>query len=156
MEAQRLRVQALLADRFKLSVHRTTKELPMFSLVIGKNGPKVQASTSTSADLISNGHHLSCHKGSMAYFCKVFLQSELGRFVVDKTGLQGEYDFTLDWASDIGQRKAPGNPEEASTPGADGPSLFTALQEQLGLKLEPEKGPVEILVIDRAERASEN
>ncbi len=153
----RLRVQALLAERFQLVLHRTTKELPMFALVVGKNGPKLSETKQSQSELLTNGHHLTCQKVSMATFAKVFLQGQMGRSVQDRTGLTGEFDFTLDWVPDEGQRRAPG--EEAggtSSPGGDGPSFFTALQEQLGLKLEPEKGPVEILVVDGAERASEN
>jgi bla regulator protein BlaR1 len=153
----RLRVQALLADRFQLKLHRTTKDLPMFALVVAKNGSKLKASTSTRSESVSNGHHLSCVKVTMEAFCKTMLQGELGRRVSDKTGLAGEFDFTMDWAPDEGSRRTPA--EEAgvaSTPGREGPSFFTALQEQLGLKLEPQKGPVEVLVVDSAAFPSEN
>ena len=92
----------------------------------------------------------------MEMMAKVFLQGALGRSVVDKTGIKGDFDFTLDWVADVGVRRPPGEPgtEPAALP--EGPSLFTALQEQLGLKLEPQKGPVEILVIDKVEKPSEN
>jgi bla regulator protein blaR1 len=149
----RRRVQSLLADRFQLTLHRTTKELPMFALVVGKTGPKLKESTSSASELVSNGHHLTCNKVALAALAKVFLQGELRRPVADQTGLKGEFDFTLDWVTDNGERKAA---SEESSGGGEGPSLFTALQEQLGLRLEPQKGPVEILVIDRAERPSEN
>jgi uncharacterized protein (TIGR03435 family) len=153
----RLRVQALLADRFQLKLHRTTRELPMFALVVAKNGSKLKPSTSTRSESISNGHHLSCERVTMETFCKVMLQGELGRWVADKTGLTGEFDFTMDWAPDEGRRRFPGEEAgAASTPGGDGPSFFTALQEQLGLKLEPQKGPVEVLVVDSAAFPSEN
>ena len=153
----RLRVQALLADRFHLTLHRTTRELPMFQLVVAKSGSKLTPSTSAQSDMWTNGHHLEAHQATMESFCKVMLQGELGKWVADKTGLTGTFDFKMDWAPDVGQRRSPG--EEvgvASAPGADGPSFFTALQEQLGLKLEPTRGPVEVLVIDGAERPSEN
>lgn len=154
----RARVQAMLADRFHLTLHRTTKELPIFRLVVGKNGPKgLGEPKSTSSDMVDNGHHLVCHKTSLDSFAKIFLQGELGRPVVNQTGLAGEFDFTMDWVPDEGQNRRPGEePATVSTSAADGPSFFTALQEQLGLKLEPAKGPVEVLVIDHAERASGN
>jgi uncharacterized protein (TIGR03435 family) len=143
----RQRVQTLLADRFQLAFHRTTKELPTFDLTVAKKGPKLKETTATQMELVTNGHHLTCQKVSMAQFAKVFLQGQLHRSVVDRTELKGEYDFTMDWAPDEAGAEAPAG---------DGPSFFTALQEQLGLRVEPGKGPVEILVIDRAERPSEN
>src|SRR5207253_1860115 len=91
------------------------------------------------------------------------LSQQLGRSVVDKTGLKGNYDFTLHWAPDQTQGamfKGPEGaiPETASGPPPDtsGPSIFTAIQEQLGLKLESTKGPVEMIVIDHVERPSED
>ncbi len=149
----RLRVRALLSDRFQLTFHKTTKELPIFVLLVGKNGPKLNEAKAGDMELLTNGHHLTCRKVPVERFAGVFLQGQLRRSVIDKTGLQGDFDFTLDWTPDEGPGKAPG--AESASPG-DAPSFFTALQEQLGLKLEPAKGPVEILVIDRAERASEN
>ncbi len=82
----------------------------------------------------------------------------LGRSVIDKTGLTGNYDFKLDWTPDEGAQRMMGAPGGDGPPPADsaGPSIFTAVQDQLGLKLESTKGPVEILVIDRVEKASEN
>ncbi len=149
-ELLRARVQTLLADRFQLKLQHTTKELPMFQLVIGKNGPKLNATKNTQSELLSNGHHLTCQKVTVASFAKIFLEGQLRRSVKDMTGLTGEFDFTLDWAPD----EAPPGAEPA--PATDGADLFTAVQEQLGLKLEPAKGPVEILVVEQAERASEN
>ncbi len=150
--ATRLRVQALLSDRFQLTLHRTSRELPVFALLVAKNGPKLRPSKDDRSELVTNGHHLTCQKISVASFARIFLQGQLGRSVLDKTGLEGEFDFTLDWAPDLGERKNSTEVDQL----VDGPSLFTALQEQLGLKLEPQKGPVEILVIDHAGRASEN
>jgi uncharacterized protein (TIGR03435 family) len=85
------------------------------------------------------------------------LGQALGRSVIDKTELTGNYDFKLEWTPDEGQgtMRAPGGDGPAAADAA-GPSIFTAVQDQLGLKLESTKGPVEILVIDRAEKPSEN
>jgi uncharacterized protein (TIGR03435 family) len=143
-----LMLQALLADRFKLALHRETKELPMYALVVAKNGPKFKTSESESG-ITSNSSRTHWHvtaNVSMRGFAE-FLTEEAGRPVVDQTGLTGSYDLTLDWAPD----NAVATPD-APNDSAAGPSLFTALQEQLGLKLDSTKGPVEILVIDRAEK----
>ncbi|HEY1758742.1 MAG TPA: TIGR03435 family protein [Bryobacteraceae bacterium] len=139
-----LMLQALLAERFKLTLHRDTKELPMYALVVAKGGPKFKSSE-TETGVSSNSSRTHWHvtaKANMRVFAE-FLSDEAGRPVVDQTGLTGSYELTLDWAPD----DAP-----VANDGAAGPSIFTALQEQLGLKLDPAKGPVEILVIDRAER----
>lgn len=144
----RTRVQAMLTDRFHLTLHRTAKELPIFHLVIGKNGPKgLRESTASQSDLVDNGHHLTCHKTSLDSFARIFLQGELRRPVLNQTNLPGEFDFTMDWTPDEGR-------DQPAT--GDSPSFFTALQEQLGLKLVPAKGPVEILLIDHADHPSEN
>jgi uncharacterized protein (TIGR03435 family) len=84
------------------------------------------------------------------------LERRLGRTVIDKTGLTGNFDFSVEWTPDetLGPRFGPDAPQPQSD--TAGPSIFTALQEQLGLKLESQKGPVEILVIDRAEKPTEN
>jgi uncharacterized protein (TIGR03435 family) len=139
-----LMLQALLADRFNLALHRETRELPMYALVVTKNGPKFKSSE-TETGISSNSSRTRWHvtaKVTMRGFAE-FLSDEAGRPVVDRTGLTGSYDMTLDWAPDDAS---------AANDSTAGPSLFTALQEQLGLKLEATKGPVEMLAIDRAER----
>ena len=150
----RLRTQSLLADRFHVILHRETKELPVLVLTVAKNGPKgLRESTAGGPDFVSDGHHLNCQRVSMAMFAKEFLARQTGRSVTDKTGLAGDFDFTLDWTSD----DAP--PSTSADGGAtivQFPPLLLALQEQLGLRLDRQKGPVEILVIDHAERPAEN
>jgi len=144
-----LMLQALLADRFKLALHRETKELPMYALVVTKNGPKFK-STESETGISSNSNRTHWHvvaKVPMRRFAE-FLSEEAGRPVVDQTRLSGSYELTLDWTPD----DAP-----AANDSAAGPSLFTALQEQLGLKLDSTRGPVEMLLIDRTNRTpSEN
>jgi bla regulator protein blaR1 len=150
----RLRTQSLLADRFHLILHRDTKELPVLALTVAKNGPKgLRESTAGSPDFVNNGHHLNCQRVSMAMFAKEFLAHQTGRSVTDKTGIAGDFDFTLDWTPDDA---APGASADAATAIGQFPSFLTALQEQLGLRLEQQKGPVEILVIDHAERPAAN
>jgi bla regulator protein BlaR1 len=150
--AKRLRVQSVLADRFHVVLHHATKEMPVFVLVLAKNGPKgMNPSTQGEPDWVTNGHHLSCQHCSMPMIAKGFLAGQTHRNVTDQTGLAGDFDFTLDWSPDAPAGAAPDADVAASQP-----PFFLALREQLGLKLEPQRGPVEVLVIDRAEKPSAN
>jgi uncharacterized protein (TIGR03435 family) len=136
-------LQALLADRFGLKLHRETRELPAFALVIGRGGPKLTATTKADSR-ISIGHGIfTGQKIDMAGLADA-LARESDRTIVDQTGLSGQFDMTLKWNPD-------GTDQDPSAI-----SLFTAIQEQLGLKLEATKAPVEILVIDSVQKASEN
>jgi bla regulator protein BlaR1 len=151
-------VQALLADRFKLALHRSTKELPIYALVVAKGGPKMKISARAgdergSGMRIGRGQ-LEVQQVKMAELATQLART-LGRSVIDRTELTGEYDFKLEWTPDEAQPGIAKEPGTIQMEGA-GPSIFTALQEQLGLKLESTKGPVEILVVDRAERPSAN
>jgi uncharacterized protein (TIGR03435 family) len=176
-EQIRLRVQSLLADRFKLTFHREAKELPVYALVVAKNGPKIQEAKPGDSypngvkglDGRAHGGLMRMGRGQLTgqaiplASLAMMLSQQLGRTVLDKTGLKGKYDFTLQWTPDQtqgamlmgpeGGRPATDNPPP---PESSGPSIFTAIQEQLGLKLESQKGPVEILVIDHVEKPSEN
>jgi len=167
-------LQALLADRFQLRVHRQTKEMPIYALLVAKNGPNLQASREACFDPTagipppptlpgqspsrpcggfnnSSNQMLGASVG-MARFA-ANLSRFTGRTVVDRTGLKGTYDVALRWTPDEGQAWLPTGP----LPTDDSqPSIFSAVQEQLGLKLESQRGPVEVLVIDRAEKPSEN
>lgn len=155
-EQLRLMVRTLLADRCKLVFHRDTKELPIYALVIGKNGPKLQEGQGQGPMLRMGRGTLTAQKVPMELFANN-LAMQVGRTVIDKTGLKGEYDFKLEWTPDVSQPPAPRESGEATAPpDPGGPSIFTALQEQLGLKLESQKGPVEILIIDSIEKPSEN
>jgi uncharacterized protein (TIGR03435 family) len=161
-EAQfRLMVQGLLADRFQLKFHRETKDLPVYALVLDKNGTKLKENTETGLKntglRITARGQVTCMKTPMELMVQ-FLSNQLGRTVLNKTGLTGNYDFKLEWTPDPGQGNGPfgGGPDAPPPPDPNGPSIFTAVQEQLGLKLESQKGPVEILVIDHVEKASEN
>jgi uncharacterized protein (TIGR03435 family) len=136
-------IQALLADRFNLKIHRETKDLPIYSLVVGKNGPKLTKNIDAPGPGATMGSgQLKGSKISMSILASMLAQL-LDRTVRDDTGISGDFDVKLDWS--------PGQ-----TADVDGPSVFTALQEQLGLKLNPQKGPVEVLIIDSAERPSGN
>jgi uncharacterized protein (TIGR03435 family) len=212
-------LQALLAERFKVTIHRETKELPMYALVVGKNGPKMKESevdpnapppdggpgpggpsanggpgpaggaagggVRMSKDgtpqfapgpargpmMMMNGRgHVSAKMMNMDSLVNL-LARQLDRPVVDQTGLKGNYDFDLDYTPDEGQRGmgfiagvpppppgggAPGGGEghvpSASNPDANGVSLLTAVQSQLGLKLDARKGAVELIVVDNVEK----
>src|SRR5205085_678634 len=157
-------LQALLADRFHLKSHHETKELPLYALVIAKDGirfRKADGECPAAADgkypcggfNIRKGGLLTGYKVTIAQMTQA-LAFIVGRQVSDRTGLSGIYDIDLHWVGDELSQE-PG----ASAPQTDasGPSLFSALQEQLGLKLEAQRGPVELIVIDHAERVpSEN
>ena len=149
---------AILADRFHLQTHFEQKTLPVYELVIAKGGPKLKESAAQpsdanpnapgntnvrNTDMTATGVRLSELAGNLSF--------PLDRTVIDKTGLTGRYDFRLQWtddnvanaAADAGATNAP-------------PNIFTAIQEQLGLKLQPAKGPVKTLVIDHVEQPTEN
>jgi uncharacterized protein (TIGR03435 family) len=143
-------MQALLAERFQLKVHRETQEVPMYGLVVAKGGPKFHASAldAKGGYMVRGGEkgmHMEAKRTTMDQLARQ-LSYSAGRPVVDKTGLIGTYAFTLDWYPE--GRTPP--------PDVEAPSIFDALPEQLGLKLEGFKGPMEKLVIDHAERPSEN
>jgi bla regulator protein blaR1 len=169
----RLMVQSLLADRFKLEVSRQTRELPVYALVIAKGGPKLTQSAPVSSmsklsgpkmtGIRSTGRgQLSANNAPFKLILDVLSrQPEIGgRTIVDETGLQGDYDWSLNWSPERPDQFNGGNSgqESATAPAPDSsaPSLFTALREQLGLRLQPQKGSVEVLLIDHIEKPSEN
>jgi uncharacterized protein (TIGR03435 family) len=136
-------LQALLADRFALKFHREMRELTVYSLAVAKNGPKLTAHQGAGySSSSSSAGSISAMKATMAMLASR-LERQLGRTVADHTGLTGEYDYRLTWA-----------PEQAAD--STGPSIFTALEEQLGLRLDSAKGPVEIIVIESAGKPSAN
>jgi len=160
----RERLQSLLADRFQLKTHKETKELPVYGLVVAKNGLKIEESKDgedspqNMNQSNSNGKMFLTGKRIPLQFLTMGLSNTLGRPVIDQTGLTGNYDFKMEWALDLGGRGPDfaGEKTDAGAVDPAGPSIFTAIQEQLGLRLESQKGPVEVIVIDRAEKASDN
>jgi uncharacterized protein (TIGR03435 family) len=152
----RLLLRALLEERFKLTVHRETKEATVYQLVAVKGGPKLQEGRGDGFISFGGRGEVSGH-GATTKDLAGYLQTLLGQPVLDKTGLAGKYDFKLTWTPDETQTGRPGAGTAAGgAANESGPAIFTALQEQLGLKLESAKAPVEMLVIDRAEKPSEN
>jgi uncharacterized protein (TIGR03435 family) len=153
-----LMLQTLLADRFKLVLHREQRTIPGYRLVLGKGGLRAQASA---PDRGSVGHsqrgRIEAEGCTMAQLA-LKLAEVLQQPVLDATGVAGRFDLKLEWTPDDMQAKAPSADERAgNAPEAGaGPSVFAALQEQLGLKLELGKIPAQVLVIDSAEKPSEN
>ncbi len=141
-------LQALLADRFALKTHEETRTLPLYALVVAKGGPRIGAPKLNGTVINTGNSTLTVQGEHSLQMLAEQLSRTLGRVVEDKTGLDGRFELKLKWAQDDGA--APGQSAES------GPSLFTALEEQLGLKLEPGKGPVTILVVDHIELPSEN
>jgi uncharacterized protein (TIGR03435 family) len=149
-------VQNLLADRFQLKFHRETRELPEYLLVVAKNGSKLHEAEKNPRRGTQGNPGKIVGMGVGVADLVIALGRRLGYTVIDKTGLTGLYDFTLTYdPNNEGQAiSAAGEPRTMADDGP--PSLFIAIQEQLGLKLETSKGPVEVIVIDRAEKPSEN
>jgi uncharacterized protein (TIGR03435 family) len=154
--------QAILTERFGLRVHHETRTLPVYALVVAKGGPKMTPSKPRPDDpggmqgdpgVLNASRGKETGRGAMMEFLAEDLSDELGRKVLDRTGLTGRYDFTLTWTPDDSAAATGGS---AASGAAQGPSLFTAVQEQLGLKLEPVKAPVDVVVIDHLEKPSEN
>jgi uncharacterized protein (TIGR03435 family) len=164
LDEQMAMLRQLLADRFQLTFHQERKELPYYALTVAKKGPKLAAST-ISPDatpegppplvfvLSPQGASLPGRYATMTELTSVLQRAALDRPVVDKTKLTGRYDFNLEWTPDETQFGGTGPWENHP---AEFPDLFSALQKQLGLKLEATKGPIQILVIDHAQHPSAN
>jgi uncharacterized protein (TIGR03435 family) len=156
----KMMVQKLLADRFKLAFHREKKELSVYAIVVGKTGPKLTKSEGDPngpPGLFFRGLGvLPARNATMVDFAGVMQSAVLDRPVVDQTGLPGRYDFLLTWTPDEFQFRDLGVKIPPPADNAAAPDLFTAIQQQLGLKLESTKAPAEIFVVDRVEKPSEN
>jgi uncharacterized protein (TIGR03435 family) len=157
-----LMLQALLRDRFKLVVRRETREVPVWALTVRKGGPKLRPSDPAESDdgaprtparaggSEQSGGHIVFQNESMPDLAWALSRTMAvgARVVVDETGLRGRYDFELIFE----RERAPAGADVRET----GPSIFSALEEQLGLKLESKKAPVEFLIVEHVERPSEN
>jgi uncharacterized protein (TIGR03435 family) len=182
-------LRALLAERFNLAVHKETREMPVFALVLARSdgsfGPQMRRSPDDCSNAAARGRGsapagarspwdgISCGTSvgpgiilaggrTMAQIATSFSRltttgSSLNRLVVDRTGLEGTFDMTLRFTPENIPNFGPGGPPPG-LPAIDpnGPSIFTAVQEQLGLKLDSQRGPVEVLVIDRVSRPTED
>jgi len=153
--------QQLLADRFKLAVHWETREMPIYALVPAKKGPILHVTKNAPGDEGTSSGTGKFSAGGLtlneiAEALTQELSQELGRVIVDQTGIPGRFDVTLKWTPDTGSVAASNATESSAPPQDAGPSIFTAIQEQIGLKLEASKGPVKVLVIDHIEMPTEN
>jgi uncharacterized protein (TIGR03435 family) len=162
-EQRRTMFQSILADRFKLVVHHETRELPIYVLSVAKGGPKLKPSAPDDpagqaprrVGLMITRGKVTANDTQLSTLLTV-LSRTLGRTVIDKTGLTGNYDFTLEYAPEEGGPPPPGEAAQPASPPDSAPSIFTALKEQLGLKLDSAKGPVDVIVIDHIEKPAEN
>jgi uncharacterized protein (TIGR03435 family) len=148
-------LKSLLQNRFSLKVHREMKEMPMYSLVVAKNGVKMKPSddqTGTTGGVKEVRYGRVVGEAVPLSTVAGILTGLAGRRVLNKTGLMDRYDVDLRYTPELGQPGA--TPEPTDSP--DAQSLFGALQSQLGLKLESTRGPVEVLIVDHVERLSAN
>ena len=145
-------VRKILAERFGVKIHHEKRKLAVYALSVGKGGPKMTPNTTDPSGLLnqqndgSNGRDVEKLKNTSMQELAEILQWRVGRPVIDRTGLKGRYDFNLEWTTDEAQLTAPNAP----------PGIFTAIQEQIGLKLRPMKAPADVLVVDKVERPGAN
>jgi bla regulator protein blaR1 len=156
MDRNRQRMQAVLRDRFGLVLRAETHELPVYALVLAKGGPKLSPPSDLPGPVFGfsggvSGPRITARNATIKMLTNS-LSQQLDRTVIDDTGLSGQYDFTLEWTPDPPVLTS--SNEHAVAP--SGPSIFTALTEQLGLRLESRKGPVPVYVIEKIERPGEN
>ena len=156
----RTMVKKLLAERFGFAFHGEKREMPAYVITVGKDGPKLAKDDSGGLLPGFGGRgpgSIGVRNSTMAEFAE-FLQARiLDRPVVDQTGITGRFDFTLEWRPDVAQVGPPGGPAPQLPPEVEArPDLFTAIQEQVGLKLESTKAPVDAYVIDKVQKPSEN
>jgi uncharacterized protein (TIGR03435 family) len=138
-------LQVLLADRFQLKLHRESRTLPAYVLEVAKGGPKLEKAPGDASGKTDAGRgRIDAQATTMDHFTEV-LSRHVDYPVLNRTGLDGKFNLKLEWT-----------PESNRPEPNPGPSLFTAVQEQLGLRIRPQKAPIEVIVIDRAERPTEN
>ena len=137
-------LQTLLAERFKLVIHHETKAAPALALEVAKNGPKLEKGEGGESTTHSGRGRIDAKEITMDRFAEV-LSRQMDLPVVNRTGLDGAFNLKLEWTLETSKSAA-----------MEGPSIFTSIQQQLGLRLRSQKTPIEILVIDHAEKPSEN
>jgi uncharacterized protein (TIGR03435 family) len=163
-------VVSLVEERFGLKYHHETRDLSLYDLVVAKGGSKLTPSKPdppaedgdekhANRRLMSGRGHIESVGTGTEDLARI-LSGQLGRTVVDKTGLAGRFDYKLDWTPDNASQQmmksGDSGPGENASSDSVGPSLFTALEEQLGLKLESAKGPVDVVVIDQLQQPTAN
>lgn len=175
-DTMNLMVQSLLEDRFQMKTHRETRDVPMYEVTVAKGGIKMKLSEDQSPPAPPDGPPRNGiaprggmrmargdFRGSAVSMENVVLMVSLltGRRAIDKTGVTGLYDFRLQWSPDPFSTPLPFEARGAAAPASPpaelaGPSIITAIEEQLGLRLRSTKGPVEVLIIDRLQKPSAN
>jgi uncharacterized protein (TIGR03435 family) len=154
-----LMLQTLLADRFQLTLRRETREMPVYALVVDKAGSKLKRHESQDGVppvIKGGGRGQVVFQNVPVSRLSWFLSTQVGRSVIDKTGLTGNYDFTLEWTRDSPSKDQGSDASPAVATDLGGPGIMTAVREQLGLRLESEKGPTEFLTIEHAKKPAEN
>ena len=147
LKQRRAMLQTLLAERLHLAVHHETRDLPEYALVVAKSGPKLHkadADGNTSIN-VNNGSFVYHHISMPEFAANLSTLAQVDRPVLDRTGMDGVFDFEMKFG-------ASGDEMKRAFISGDGPSIFTVIQEQLGLRLEAQKGPVEMLIVDHAEK----
>ena len=158
----RIMLQKLLVSRFGLTFHKDTQDLSVYEIVVGKDGPKltptaIQNNLPGLRFLSINPADLMVRNATMADFAGLMQSAVLDKPVVDHTGISGRYDFELKWTPDQGQFETFGGIKSAPSDAPDAPpDLFTAIQQQTGLKINSTKAPVEVMVIDKVSQPSPN
>jgi uncharacterized protein (TIGR03435 family) len=158
-EQWRVMLQKLLRERFQLEFHRDKRELSVYAITVGRSGPKLTKSESQEnlPSLFFRGlGNLPARNATMTDLANLMQSAVLDRPVINQTGIEGRYDFLLDWTPDEFQFSGLGARPPAPGKDATKPDLFAAFQEQLGLKIETTKAPAEVFVIERVTRPSEN
>lgn len=156
VEETRRMLQSMLEERFALRVHRDTQERSAYVLAVAKGGAKFKPSEHAgSTNIRFTGNSITLERGELSRMSQL-LSGALGRPVIDRTGLTGPYDLSLQWDDAPVPEGGVLGLAAPAAPGNDHGSIFTAVQEQLGLRLEPQRVPVEVIVIDRIERPSPN
>jgi len=154
-------IRLLLTERFKLAFHRDKREMPVYAIIVGPNGHKLTKNDNNPnglPNLLFRGlGNLPVSNATLAEFAGVMQSAVMDRPVVDKTGLTGRWDFAIRWTPDESQFGGLGVrvPPPTDDPNAP-PGIFTAFTDQLGLKLDPSRAPVDVIVIDKVEKPSEN
>jgi uncharacterized protein (TIGR03435 family) len=163
VDQMKMMIQKLLTDRFQLKFHFEKRDLPAYVIRIAKNGAKITRSEGDPKDIpgwnfgrTPSGMAMTFRNSPMSQFTAL-LQNSTDRPVVDQSGLSERYDFTLTFTPDAAQAALLGVPPPPATDNPEAaPDLFTAFQQQLGLRLEPARAPVNVMVIDKVEKPSEN
>jgi len=160
LKQSRLMFQKLLFSRFKLAFHNESRELPAYAIQIAKGGPKLALTRRKPGDSTNFSYNcqavLTVRNGSVADVAKGLQEVFMDRPVVDQTGLHNRYDFDLKWTPDESQSYCPSDPARSRDDPNAAPDLYTAIQEQLGLRLIRTKAPIQAMVIDHVETPSEN